>query len=149
MIIHAFSCVVLLHHDFHPSLLWVCVCVPASKPCHHTAALSHVPVISLCLCPPPSPTPPHHPPRHLPLFSDLRTQCFPLEVFRCLTPPHASRNGRVTQSNQERGAVCSRLIYSPICLLCHLRNMLLRFTKNEKEQIGCFTSCGIKLYRGR
>lgn len=129
LIVLVFSCVVLFYHTLPPSNVCACVCVHvrvcvcASKPYHHTAVFSFVPVISLCLCLRPSF------PCHLPFSQSCHTALLPylvipLKIFHCNTPPHASRNGKVTSLTRNMklcaAAVTPNLF--PYPLVCHIKN---------------------------
>lgn len=124
-----FMCGTLLSHFASLKCMCVCVCVHvrvcvcASKPYHHTAVFSFVPVISLCLCLRPSF------PCHLPFSQSCHTALLPylvipLKIFHCNTPTHASRNGKVTSLTRNMklcaAAVTPNLF--PYPLVCHIKN---------------------------
>lgn len=115
----------------------VCACIKA-LPSHSSLFLCPS-YITLSL-PPPSLS--HQPPCHLLLFSVCQTALlpypvFPLKVFRCITPPHASRKGKVTclTRNME---LCAAMVppnlfsYLPGC---RIRNMELRFEKRRVNKL--------------
>lgn len=93
-----FICCTLLPHFLPP--MHVCMYVPAciKAPPSHSSLFQCPSYITLSL---PPTSLPHNLPCHLPLFTVCQTALlpylvFPFEVFPCITPPPASRNGRVT-----------------------------------------------------
>lgn len=121
-------CTPLSHFCLPPMHVCVCVFVPASKPHHHNSLFICPSYITLSL---PPPSLPHKPPCHLPLFSACQIALlpylvFPLKVFCCITPPHASKNGKVTHltRNAELCVPPNLFSYPPVC---RIMNMRLRF----------------------
>lgn len=143
LIIFAFSYVVPFHHISPPSCAGVRACMRAciKALASHSGLFSCPSYISLSL---PSPSLLHQPPCHLPLFSVCQSAFLPYlvfspKVFRCITPPHASRYAKVTHLTRNT-ELCTAAVAPNLfsCLpLCHIRNMQLRFEKGKS------TNCSV------